>query len=94
MLQAKTVKIIFNKDQELENIYGENQVRFTKGQIQGSSKKVNWDYQKEIMLFLDSAQLKSQNKGITRGDRLRLDLKDDKITILSDLQNRSETIIE
>ncbi|MCK4835411.1 MAG: hypothetical protein KAT17_02175 [Candidatus Aminicenantes bacterium] len=94
MLNAKYIRITFNKDQELDNIYGENEVRFIKDKIQGNSKKVNWEYKKEIMIFLESAQIKSQSKGITRGDRLRLDLKDNKIMILSDQQNRSETIIE
>lgn len=93
-LQAKLVKVTFNAEQELENIHGENQVRFSKDQIQGSSNKVNWDYKQEIMLFSESALLKSQNQGTTKGDKLRLNLKDNQITILTDLKNRSETIIQ
>jgi len=94
ILRADLLKISFNDQNELETITGEKNVHFVNEDIQGTSKKVNWKYPEEMMIFSGSAQIKSQSKGLTKSKQLKLDLKNNKILILSDPSKRSETVIQ
>jgi len=94
ILRADLLKISFNDQNKLETITGEKNIRFVNEGIQGKSKKVNWKYPEEMMIFSGSAQIKSQSKGLTKSKQLKLDLHNNKITILSDPSKRSETVIQ
>ncbi len=94
MLKGKLIKILFDENNELDQIQGEKEIQFTQDKIQGSAEKVNWEFKKELMRFSKTAQIKSAGGGTTKGDELMLDLKTSKITILSEESKRSETIIE
>jgi LPS export ABC transporter protein LptC len=93
LLKAEFLEINFNDQNELDTIRGKKNIQFINEGIQGTAKQVNWKYLEEMMIFSDSAQISSQSKGITKGKELQLDLKTNKITILSDPDTRSETVI-
>lgn len=94
ILKADWLEINFNDQNELDTIRGKKNIQFINEGIQGTSKKVNWKYREEMMMFSDSAQIKDKSKGVTKGKELKLDLKSNKITILSGPNKRSETVIQ
>jgi len=98
VLRALDMAILFNEKNELMRITGEKKVYFNKGDISGHSNVVNWIYTEESMVFTGSPYIARKSKvsdsGKTTGKILKIDLKTDKITIISDDSSRTETVIQ
>ena len=94
VLGAKHLKIEFNEKNMIKTVYGEGEISFKKEKISGSSERVNWLFEKDMIIFRGSSQIKKTSGGVTEGKELRFDLKNDKITVISDEDKRSKTIIE
>lgn len=96
ILRANVLRMEFSTENNINEIYGEENIDFIKEQdnISGSSEKVKWLYTKEEIVFIDSAQIKREGRGTTKGNELRFFLKDNRILITSDDSKRTETIIE
>ena len=94
LLKANYFTVYFNKDNELSHISGDGDITFTKEDIYGVSGKVMWRFNEDIMILKDLPQVTKRNGGTTIGRELQIDLKSNKITILSSATERTETIIE
>ncbi len=96
LLRAKLLTIAFSKKNEILQVNGEGSVDFLKEKdsITGSSEKVEWLFEKNEIVFIDSAQITRKERGTTKGDKLRFFIKDNRIIIISDESKRTETIIE
>jgi lipopolysaccharide export system protein LptA len=55
---------------------------------------VVWRFKEDLMTFQGNARIKTQSGGVTKGEELLLNLKEEKITILSDQSGRSQTVID
>ncbi|MGE5340908.1 MAG: LptA/OstA family protein [Candidatus Omnitrophota bacterium] len=97
ILRATGILIRFNDKNEIERIIGEKKVIFNKDELSGYSEKVDWFFKEETMVFTGSPYIIKKSKGTdsgkTIGKELKINLKTDKITILSDDSSRTETII-
>lgn len=96
ILRADVLRMEFGTENNINEIYGEENIDFIKEQdnISGSSKKVKWLYAKEEIVFIESARIEREGRGTTKGNELRFFLKDNRILITSDDSKRTETIIE
>ncbi len=94
LLKANHFVAYFNEKNEMSHISGDGEVNFNKEDIYGISGKVKWLFYEDIMVLKDLPQVTKQNGGTTIGKELKIDLKTNKITILSSATERTETIIE
>jgi lipopolysaccharide export system protein LptA len=94
ILQAKYITIRFNDKNEVEQITGREKINFSKEDLSGYSERVEWDFKKEILILRGSPRISKKGSGKTTGDVLKIDLKTNKITILSAESDRTETIIQ
>lgn len=94
ILKAEKLFIKFMENNEINSISGEDEVNFIKEDIYGSSKKVIWLFKKDLIIFKDSAQLRRENGAVTKAKELKFDLKNNKITTISDKTKRTETILK
>jgi lipopolysaccharide transport protein LptA len=94
ILKANRFVVQFNDKNEITGIYGEDGIDFEKDDLYGTSGKVEWLFKEDTMILKDLPQIAKRNGGITIGEELKIDLKTDKITILSSDTERTETIIE
>jgi lipopolysaccharide transport protein LptA len=93
-LKGDVLIVHFNEKNELKTIYGDKNIDFIKDTIVGHSQKVEWRFQQEFIVFTDSAELQKTGGGTAKGKRLELDLKTEKVVIVSDETKRTETILE
>ena len=88
----------FNEKNEPERITGEKDIHFTKDDLSGYSDRVNWLFKEEVIVLMGSPYIVKQSiageGGRTEGKELKIDLKTNKITILSSGSRRTETIIK
>jgi lipopolysaccharide transport protein LptA len=96
ILKAALLRMEFSKENEIDEIYGEDKIDFIKEKddISGSSEKVKWLFTKDEILFIDSARIQRKDSGTTKGNELRFFLKDNRITITSGNSKRTETTID
>lgn len=94
LLKANYFTVHFDENNELSDISGEGDIVFTKEDIYGVSGKVTWRFSEEILILKDLPQVTKRNGGTTIGRELQIDLKTNKITILSSATERTETIID
>jgi lipopolysaccharide export system protein LptA len=98
LLKAANIVIWFKDGTQIDRITGEEDINFIKEDLSGYAKKVEWRFQDEEMLLMGSPYIikrsSSGDGGRTAGKVLKIDLKTDKITILSDESDRTETIIK
>jgi lipopolysaccharide export system protein LptA len=86
--------IQFNDKNEVTHISGEDGIDFIKEDLYGNSGKVEWLFKEDTMILKDLPQILKKNGGTTIGEELTINLKTNKITILSSDTERSETTIE
>jgi len=99
ILTASLLVIHFNDNNEIERITGEKTINFVKDNISGYSDKILWLFKEETVTLEESPYIiKSSSdgsgKGKMTGKILKIDLKTNKITIISGESGRTETIIE
>lgn len=98
LLRAANIVVWFNEKNEPERITGEKDINFTKEDLSGYSDRVNWLFKEEVMILMGSPYIVKQSiagdGGRTEGKELKIDLKTNKITILSSGSRRTETIIK
>ncbi|NIM14551.1 MAG: hypothetical protein GTO45_21230 [Candidatus Aminicenantes bacterium] len=98
LLRADNIVVWFNEKNEPERITGEKDINFTKDDLSGYSDKVNWLFKEEVMVLMGSPYIVKRSiagdGGRTEGKELKIDLKTNKITILSSGSRRTETIIK
>jgi lipopolysaccharide transport protein LptA len=98
LLRAANIVVWFNEKNELERITGEKEINFTKEDLSGYSDRVNWLFKEEVMILMGSPYIVKQSiagdGGRTEGKELKIDLKTNKITILSSGSRRTETVIK
>jgi lipopolysaccharide transport protein LptA len=94
ILKANRFVVQFNDKNEVTRISGEDGIDFIKEDLYGTSGKVEWLFKEDTMILKDLPQIAKKNGGTTIGEELKIDLKTDKITILSSNTERTETIIE
>jgi lipopolysaccharide transport protein LptA len=98
LLRAADIVVFFNEKNEPERITGEKNINFTKEDLSGYSDRVNWLFKEEVMVLMGSPYIVKQSiagdGGRTEGKELKIDLKTNKITILSSGSRRTETIIK
>ena len=68
-------------------------LRFTKEELSGTSRRVKWLFEKDIMILQGKPEIVNQSGGKTSGKELKINLVDNSITIVSDQSERTETII-
>jgi lipopolysaccharide transport protein LptA len=94
VLRAGRFLLQFNDKNEIGNISGEEDIYFTKEELSGTSRRVKWLFNKEILVLQGSPQVVNQSGNRTTGKELSINLQNNKITILSEESERSETIIQ
>jgi len=94
ILKANRFVIQFNDKNEITHISGKDGIDFIKEDLYGTSGEVEWLFKEDTMILKDLPQIAKKNGGTTIGEELKIDLKTDKITILSSDTERTETIIE
>jgi lipopolysaccharide transport protein LptA len=99
ILRASNLIIHFNDKNEVSRIEGEKDVNFLKDDLSGYSSKVNWLFKEETIILKGSPYIIKKGEsgttgGRTEGKELQIDLKTDKITILSGDQERTKTVIK
>lgn len=98
ILRAVNISVWFNKDDEITRISGEKNITFSKGELTGNSDQIDWLYTTEEVILTGNPyivkKVRGGDSGKTRGKELKIDLKTDKITILSDDTRRTETVIK
>ncbi len=96
ILRARLLSMEFDKENEINEINGEEKVDFIKEQddITGSSEKVKWLFKNDEIIFLGDAQIQRKDRGTTKGDELQFFLKDNRILVTSGDNKRTETIID
>jgi lipopolysaccharide transport protein LptA len=94
ILRANRFEVHFSDDNEIEDISGESEVYFSKEDLSGTSRRARWLFNQEILILNGSPQVANKNGGKTSGKELRINLKTNKIMILSALSDRTETIIK
>ena len=93
VLRAGRFLLQFNEKNEIGNISGEEDIYFTKEELSGTSRRVKWLFNKEILVLQGSPQV-VQSGNRTTGKELSINLQNNKITILSEESERSETVIQ
>lgn len=94
ILRANHFVIQFDEKNYVAHIFGEEDVSFTQEDLSGTSERVKWLFNENIMLLQGSPSVTRRNGGTTVGKELRIDLKTNNITILSSGTERSETVIK
>ncbi|HLP58368.1 MAG TPA: LptA/OstA family protein, partial [Candidatus Deferrimicrobium sp.] len=94
LLKADHLVILFNETNGITDISGEENIGFSKEDLMGTSGKVQWLFDKETMILKDSPRIAKKSGGATSGQELEIDLKTNKINILSSASERSKTIIK
>lgn len=94
ILKANHMVVQFSDANEIIDISGEGDIEFLKDDLSGTSGKVQWLFDKEMMILKDSPRVAKKTGGATSGKELEIDLKTNTIKILSGTSERSETIIE
>jgi lipopolysaccharide transport protein LptA len=93
VLRAGRFLLQFNDKNEIGNISGEEDIYFTKEELSGTSRRVKWLFNKEVLVLQGSPQV-IQSGNRTTGKELSINLQNNKITILSEESERSETVIQ
>jgi lipopolysaccharide transport protein LptA len=93
VLRAGRFLLQFNDKNEIGDIRGEEDIYFTKEELSGTSRRVKWLFNKEILVLQGSPQV-VQSGTRTTGKELSINLQNNKITILSEESERSETVIQ
>jgi lipopolysaccharide transport protein LptA len=93
VLRAGRFLLQFNDKNEIGDINGEEDIYFTKDDLSGTSRRVKWLFDREILVLQGSPQV-VQSGTRTAGKELSINLKNNKITIVSEESERSETIIK
>ena len=86
--------IRFNNKNEITRISGEDGIDFIKEDLYGNSGKVEWLFKENTMILKDLPQIVKKHGGTTIGEELKINLKTNKITILSSDTERTETTIK
>jgi lipopolysaccharide export system protein LptA len=94
ILKADSFILNFNDKNEMTHILGEGNVNFNKEDITGLSGRVKWLFSEDLLILQDLPQVTKRDGGTTIGKELQIDLKTNKITILSSSTDRTETIIK
>jgi len=95
VLKASQIVIRFNDNNQIDHITGEGDINFIKEEdLSGTSQRVKWLFKEEVMILKGSPQIVKQSGGRTSGKELKINLKNNKITILSDDSRRTETVIK
>ena len=94
VLKADNFVLNFDDKNEMTHILGEGNVSFNKEDINGLSGRVKWLFNEDLLILQDLPQVTKRDGGTTIGKELQIDLKTNKITILSSTTNRTETIIK
>jgi lipopolysaccharide export system protein LptA len=93
-IKANNFTIQFNDKNEISDIFGEGDIIFLKDKLRGKSGKVKWQFKEETVVLMDMPHIVKVDGGKTLGKELKIDLKTNKITILSSQTERTETVIE
>jgi lipopolysaccharide transport protein LptA len=94
VLRAGRFVLQFDHQNEIADIRGEEDIYFTKEELSGTSRRVKWLFNREILVLQGSPQVVNENGTRTTGKELSINLQNNKITILSEESERSETIIQ
>ncbi|MCP5106972.1 MAG: LPS export ABC transporter periplasmic protein LptC [bacterium] len=94
ILKADYFVIQFSDQNALTGIYGDGDINFTREDLSGTSGKVDWLFTEDTLVLKDLPQIMKKNGGTTMGDELKINLKTNKITILSSATERTETLIK
>ncbi len=94
VLRAGRFVLQFNDKNEIGDIRGEEDIYFTKEELSGTSRRVKWLFNREILVLQGSPQVVNESGTRTTGKELSINLQNNKITILSEESERSETVIQ
>ncbi|MCU0287032.1 MAG: hypothetical protein MUF15_11625 [Acidobacteria bacterium] len=94
ILRADRLVVLFNETNGITDITGEENVGFSKEDLTGTAGKVKWLFDKETMILKDSPRIGKKTGGAATGQELEIDLKTNKVNILSSASERSKTIIK
>ena len=93
-LRASDIVIQFNDENQISHITGEEDINFIKDDLSGTSQRVEWLFREEVMILKGAPRIIKESGGMTTGKVLKINLQNNKITILSDESKRTETIIK
>jgi lipopolysaccharide export system protein LptA len=92
-LEADSFLFKFDNAGNIDVIEIINNVRFQQDDLSATSGKAEWFFQKEQIIFTDHPQVSRSNQSATKGKKLLLDLKQNKLTVLSE-EKRAETTVQ
>lgn len=93
ILKAQRFTIRFSSENTIDKIEGTDEVSFLKEELTGTAGKVLWLFKEDSLVLKSLPQIVKRNGGRTIGKILKIDLKDNKISVLSSETERTETII-
>ncbi|MEN8153553.1 MAG: LptA/OstA family protein [Acidobacteriota bacterium] len=93
-LNAQTLKIEFNKENNINRITGIDKVKFMREKISGISDSVVWEFDKKFLVFNGNASVAKEKSGLTSGNIIKFYLEGEKVVITSPDGSRSKTTIE
>ena len=94
ILRSAAFQLLFNERKEVDRIRGEEDIYFVKDDLSGKSRRADWLFSREVLILKGGPpEIVNQNGGKTTGKELRVNLRDNRITIISDESDRTQTII-
>jgi len=94
LLKAELIKVVFSPESEIAEVTGEKGSEFIREDMSGSARQLSWLYDRDEVIFRESAQIERKGKGKSRGTELHFFLKTNRILIVADDAQRTQTIIE
>jgi len=94
ILRAASFDLHFNEKKEVDQIIGKDNIYFSKDELTGKSRRAQWLFSQDVLVLKGGPpEIINRNGGKTTGKELKINLNDNKITILSDQYDRTETVI-
>ncbi len=92
-INGNILTIYFNKE-GIEKIKGIGDILFKKDKLIIESNTVEWLYDKELAIFEELKKVEKKEIGSIKGKQIKLNLKTNIITVFSEADERTETILE
>ena len=92
-IQGNSLIINFMKE-KINEINGEGDIIFNKDKMHIESESVKWLYDIEFVYFYKLKTIEQKETGSIKGKKIKLNLKTNKMTVISDTDERTEMILE
>jgi len=93
-IKGDNLKIYFNKEEKIERIIGDGNIIFKKDELKIDAESVKWLYSKNVVYFEGLKEIKKKSTGSIKGKRIKLDLKTNTMSGVSEEDERTETVLD